>query len=488
VQLTTIGSNAILSTSSWRKFALAILLAAYFLCFNWGSLRVHFALDDLGNIGHYYEYSPWQLVLSNFLPWRGDSRPLGGLFYIPIYHFAGLNPVPYQAVILLLLLVTVYWAYRFARLLGAGELPAALLALVYCYHAGLANLYYNAAFVFDVLCCFFYLACFVYYLRIRNRGRLLGAGETVVFLALFLCALNSKEMAVSIPVMLLVYEWVYHRPEWNRAAMLAWIWGPARVSLIAAVLNVVDIYPKISGAGAMTNSESYRPTFTLDRIRDFNIGAFQDLFYSWHRTPAVWQIVGAWLLLAWLAWRRADRPILRFLFWFLVVVPLPIEFLPGKRQACMTLVMVGAAAFAAVVFADAVEAIARFVSKGFRLRPSRRRLLVGVLVAPAVFVWVRDQRNLRLDVGRDPMTTLGFETWDLIQQLRASSFHPRPGAHAAFLDDPFHTLDMYYLARLWFHDKSVTVHVASQGPLTPSELASMDYLFTIENRKVIRVK
>jgi hypothetical protein len=38
----------------WRKLALAALFTAYFLCFNWGSLRVHFALDDLGNIGHYF--------------------------------------------------------------------------------------------------------------------------------------------------------------------------------------------------------------------------------------------------------------------------------------------------------------------------------------------------------------------------------------------------------------------------------------------------
>jgi hypothetical protein len=86
------------------------------------------------------------------------------------------------------------------------------------------------------------------------------------------------------------------------------------------------------------------------------------------------------------------------------------------------------------------------------------------------------------------MTTLGSETWDIIQQMRASGFRPRPGAHVAFLDDPLHTLGMYNLARLWFHDKSVTVHVASQGPLTAPELAAMDYIFTIENRKVIRLK
>jgi len=476
-------------TESWWQFALTIFLTGYFFCFNWGSLRVHFALDDLGNMAHYYEYSSWQLVLSNFLPWRGDNRPLGALFYIPIYHFAGLNPVPYQAAMLLILLATVYCSYRFARLLGGSELAAALLALVCCYHGGLANLYYNAAFVYDGLCCLFYLASFIYYLRIRNRGQLLGPGQTVLFLMLFLCALNSKEMAVSIPVMLLIYEWIYHRPKWNRPALLEWVRGPARVSLIAAVLNVLDIYPKIAGPTALANAEGFHPVFKLERIYDFDVVAFRDLFFSWGTTPERWQIAGTWILLAWLAWRRADRPVLRFLFWFLIVAPLPIEFLVGKSQACLALVMVGLAAFAAVVFADAVETIAGFLAKGFRWPPWKRRLLVCAMVAPVVFIWTRDQRYLRLEVGRAPMNTLGFETWDLIQQLRASGFHPRPNSRVAFLNDPFvdHT-DMYRLVRLWLHDKSVNVHTAGQGPLPAEEMAKTDYIFTVENRKVIRLK
>jgi len=72
-------------------------------------------------MGHYFEYSPWQLALSNFLPWRGDYRPLGGLFYISVYHFAGLNPAPYQAVLLAILLANAYFAYRLVRLLGGAD-------------------------------------------------------------------------------------------------------------------------------------------------------------------------------------------------------------------------------------------------------------------------------------------------------------------------------------------------------------------------------
>jgi len=474
---------------TWRKLALAALFTAYFLCFNWGSLRVHFALDDLGNIGHYFEYPPWQLVLANFLPWRGDYRPLGGLFYIGTYHFAGLNPMPYQAVLLAILLANVYFAYRLVRLLGGGEVAAALAALVCCYHAGVANLYYNAAFVYDAMCCCLYLASLGYYVGIRNRGELPGAWQTAAFLGIFLGALNAKEMAVSVPVMLLAYEWTYHPPaKWDGASVMAWVRGPARTAWIAAALTLVDIYPKVVGPTAMTAAEGYRPVFTLERVLAFHVLLCQDLFLSWHRTPGWLLIISGYAFMAYLAWHRADRPVRRLLFWYLLVVPLPIEFLPGKSEACFALLMVGAAAFGAVVFEDAVDLAARFVARKSKLSQRGRRILAGAMVAAAVVVWVRDERLLRLDIGKAPMMTLGWETWDIIQQMRASGFHPRPGSAAAFLDDPFHSLDMHYLARLWFHDRSVTVHIASEPPLTDQQMARMDYVFTFENRKLIRIK
>ena len=144
--------------------------------------------------------------------------------------------------------------------------------------------------------------------------------------------------------------------------------------------------------------------------------------------------------------------------------------------------------FVAVVFADAVEATARFFSKGFRLGAWGRRLMVGAMAGTAVFFWVGDQIDLRRDIGKDPMTTLGWETWDLIVQLRASDFRPRPGSLLVFSEDPFTTLDMYFLGRLWVHDRSVTVRTSGQRPLEPAELAKADHIFAFRNRRLIRLK
>ena len=67
----------------------------------------------------------------------------------------------------------------------------------------------------------------------------------------------------------------------------------------------------------------------------FQVALYQDLFFSWSWTPGWGQIVGGYAILAYLAWRRpqgAPRPALRFLFCFLLVGALPIEFLEGDGK------------------------------------------------------------------------------------------------------------------------------------------------------------
>ena len=478
------------STHRRRRLAFAAFLLAYFVYFNYGGLRVHFAVDDIGNMAHYYRGGPLALAISQFTLWRGDYRPMGGLFYLPILTFAGPNPVPYQAALLVILLANVCLIYRFARLLGAGEWAAGLAALVACYHAGLHNLYYNAACVYDVLCCFFYLAALVYYLRIRQAGRLPGARQTALFMVLFLCALNSKEMAVTLPAMLLVYEWTYHRPALrDRMALLAWLRGPARVALWAAALTALDIYGKIFGPDPLVNAEAYHPVFILRRVRDFQRLSLGDLLFGW---SSGWGgILLLWAALAYLAWRWAQgapRPALRFLWWFLVVTPLPIEFLVGRGQACLYIPMVGWAIFLAVVFLDLAGALAGVLEREPLGRRLGRRGIAALLAAVAIFFWARQNRQYQRVYAEPVMASLGHQSWDVIQQFRAVNPRVGRGSKVAFLDDPFHSWDMLFVAELWFRDRTLDIHVERDGPLTPQELARMDNIFTFDNGKLVQLK
>jgi hypothetical protein len=460
----------------WPKFAFAAALLAYFLFFTYDGLRVHFAIDDIGNIGHYYLQGPWRLALSQFTLWHGDYRPMGGLFYVPILMFAGLNPAPYQVVLLLILLLNVYLIYRLARLLGAGELAAGAAAIVVSYHAGLHNLYYNAAFVYDALCCLFYVAALVYYVRIRQSGRLPGARQIALFLLIFLCALNSKEMAVTLPLTLLVYESIYHRPL--SVASL-------RTVAFAGALTAVDVFGKLFGPDALANAEAYHPVFALHRVRDFQRTSLSDLLFGW---GSGWGgILLLWAVLAYLAWRR-DRPILRFLWWFMVLTPLPIEFLVGKSQACLYVPMVGWAIFGSVLMVDLASSLAGVLEAEPFVRRLGRSGLTLLLLAIAIFFWTRQNLHYKRVYAEPVMASLGHESWDVIRQFRALNPHVRPGSKVAFLDDPFHSWDMLFLAELWFRDRTLDIHVQRHGPLTEEELAKMDYVFTFQDGKLMQLK
>jgi hypothetical protein len=84
-----------------------------------------------------------------------------------------------------------------------------------------------------VLCNLFYLVALAWYICIRERDRSLNLLQFAGCFALYICALDSKEMAVTMPVIVLVYELLKycHQPE--RQAFVRWIWHDASFALVA---------------------------------------------------------------------------------------------------------------------------------------------------------------------------------------------------------------------------------------------------------------
>src|SRR5664279_2574536 len=272
----------------WRKLGFALLTLAYFLYCNWNGLWVHFGADDMMNMAYCWRPGPARLLLGALLPWHAAYRPTAGLFYLPLHHFFGLNPLPYHAVMLSILLGNLYLMYRFARRVGCDEVQAALATLILAYHAGLSMLYYNTAFIYDVLCFSFYMGAFLCYARVRAQGRLLRGSETALVMGLYLCALDAKEMALTLPIVLLAYEWIYHPVDgwpaaWTPGQIARWLRGPGRVMLYAALLNLVYLEGKAFGPDAMMNSPAYRPALSLHRVFAFEQAAMGDLFLTWDR-------------------------------------------------------------------------------------------------------------------------------------------------------------------------------------------------------------
>lgn len=458
-----------------QRPALFLFLLSYELWFGWDRVRFRFAPDDMMNMGFYFPGGPWKAILSQALLWQYHYRPMGAAFYLPLHHWFGLNPAPYQATVLVLLAINMFLVFGLARMLGAGDLVAGIAALVVSYHAGLGDLVYNVDMIYDVLCFLFYAGALLLYTWVRRQGRLLSGWETAAFLVLFVLALNSKEMAPTLPLVLIAYELFYHSPKRSRAALRTWLTGPCRIAWIAALLNVVYLYGKIFGADTILKNEAYQPVFTWQRLVDFQLGSLYDLMGHFWK-PQGGGVLLVWVVITYLAW-RGNRPILRFCWAYMVLTPIPIEFLAGRFQGCLYIPLAGWAIFGAVVFADFVEGVARFAGR-------TPRFVTAVLLVIGVFLWGRQMLRVKRHEILPAATNMGLVTADVIQQLNMLNPHVKPGGKIIFLNDPFDAWDMSFIATLWFRDPSLQVFLQQKDPQSPAEIAKMDAVFDFRAGKL----
>lgn len=459
-----------------KHAAIVTAITLYYAAFSWDRIHTYFAADDMMNLGHYFLLGPWKALESQFLLWEGFYRPMGAAFYLPLYHWFGLNPASFQAAIFVILGINTMLLYWLAITLGAGELAAGLAAVVAAYHAGLTNLVYNIDMVYDVECFLFFIGAMLVYARARERGRGLDWRHTTLFLLLYLCALNSKEMALTMPLVLAAYEWFYHRRETRR-----WI-------LITATgaLAVASLYGKKFGVEPMLDRAAYHPVFSLHRFLDFQRGSLHDLLGQFG-TPGLSGVLLIWALVSFLAWRR-NRPLLRFWWAWMLLTPLPIAFLADRFQGCLYIPLAGWAIFAAVVCVDLAKALSGVLEREPLFRRLGRSGVFALLIACAVFLWANRMRYLKSEVVKPAAAVQGEVTRQVIGQLRALGPHVKPPSQVVFLNDPFQDWDMTFIGALWFGDR--TVHVFNQRTehLSANEIARMDHVFDFENGKLVQLK
>jgi hypothetical protein len=455
------------------QIATAGLLATYFVYLNWDRAGMHFASDEMMNIAAYFRPGPWRLMRSMVCIWENSPRPLGGLFYLPLYSLFGLNPAPYQIVAALILAANGYWLHRFARELGCSALAAGLATLVGLYHPGLTNLHYNTDMIYDVLCFFFYFAAFVYYTKIRHGDRTPRWWEVAVFLVLYLAALNAKEMAVTLPGALLVYEWLYHRAARFR--------GSLAVMLCAGAMNLLYMVGKFLGPDPLARVPGYRIAFSWHRFAAFSKSSVGEILCF--RNDLKWApVVAILILLTVLAW-RCKNPALRFCWWFVLIAPLPIEFLEGRGQGCLYIPMVGWAVSAAIVLVDALRAASAFL-----VRRLRRDAALAVLVAIAVLLWCREVQSRKLDYVNPAAAQQGVNTREMIRQLQALTPHVPPGGTVVFLHHPFEGWDMAFIAELVLNDRRADIRLQDHNPLPENEMPRAAAIFDYRDGRLVQLK
>jgi hypothetical protein len=493
------------------------VLTAYFLYFALPALRGGFRSDEMMNMGICWCAGVLKSFLANIAFWKiflcpGGAlydlplylyRPGGALYYLPLYHFFGLDPLPYRIVQISILVASIPLVYYLSRRLASSRYIAFLAVLALCYHPRLAGLVFVGAFIYDVLCGFFYFAALTYYVNIRERGVSLSPLQLLGFLALYVIALNCKEMAVTLPVMVLIYEFLksHSWPDWK--AFLRWIRSDAAPSFIAGLLTVFYIYGKLHGNGSLASLDPYRPKYSWDNFTASNAKFVGQLLFAGHTITPI-ALVLLWALVFIYAFVRRDRTLQLMAFW-IVIVPLPIAFIvPVRGDASLYLLLFGWAMIFAKVTFDLITLISEFLiflgsrvlpaATGATIRnPSRKvslrvfRIAATLLVAFALAAFTK-RENERLRV---PWFNIGANTSLVIHTLRSLSLRPLHGSSILLLSkenlfqNKWHT---FFIASLVWNDHSLRIWVENINELTPQQQANVDYIISISesNADIIR--
>ncbi len=214
-----------------------------------------FSYDDFGFIEH-IQHGPRAVLLgySNVL------RVVAHIFWWPLDYLSGFAPLGYSLFSGLLWLVNALLLFRLLRQLLGESLPAALAAFIFCASAvGSDAFFWHSTFP-TLLNATFYLLALHAYVSFRQSGAI---GQWRLTLLLFTLAAFCKEDSASLPLVVLLLEWLY----FNGQADLAGV-GKRFAALSAVVLgylltNYLVVYQLLKSSSEIARLSSFRPLHSL---------------------------------------------------------------------------------------------------------------------------------------------------------------------------------------------------------------------------------
>jgi hypothetical protein len=464
--------NKYLTRRLWMPLAAAVSITGYFAVLTKAAFLSYFNPDACMNIYRSWSFPASWLVKANLLFFLNSDfyRPMGSVWYLGIFGLAGFNPVPFIVLNLLVLAANIWLTYSVCRRLTGSREAGALAALLIAYHGGFAPLYFDLGYTYDVLCYFFYFSALLFYIRIRSQGRALNWRQSIACSVLYICALNAKEMAVTLPAVLFIYEWLYQRTSLRN--LWRWLVADGRAVLVIGVMTVMFTIGRSVGSGLLT-IPAYQPVFSWTSFMATSRSFFQQLFF---RTAPVSSVVVVliWLILFAIAWTTKSRA-LKFAWLFLMLTVIPVAFIQPRGAAQYYIPYFGWVLYAAAALVEGAKRLLARLPRAARFSSLRATVLfLGVGTAMSF---------LNARIGWVNVTTVSQEgelSRSVVEQIH--HLHPalRPGSKILIRDDPFdQPHQMLFLIRLSYGDNSLVVGSAKFMQPAPSDaqIAAYDYVF-----------
>ena len=332
-------------------FLAAAIVASLPLWFARSGWFVYLTGDDTMNIYKAWREPYYRILLENVFYFTSGYRPMGSLVYRLLFDLAGVHAAPYRILCFALILGNLYLLYRIAAAIGTREVGL-LAALFAAYNAGFIDLYYNTGTIYDLQCFTFYFLALGLYVQVRKSGQYLKLRTLISLLILYVCALNSKEMAVTLPAILFAYELVF-----GGAGHRLSRWGPA---VLTAILTVPYVFGKFSSPSPLMGNEDYRLHLGL-RTYFRAMGHYLEVFSLRPGTLSLSASVLILLLLGAIA-ILARRRSLIFAWLFILITPLPVAFIGLRGGYAIYISTFGIALFLAESIVAIRESLARFAT------------------------------------------------------------------------------------------------------------------------------
>jgi hypothetical protein len=463
----------------FQAIACVLLLSIYFAVFAADGLGAYFTPDDGGNLVNmheYWEHSLGDMAGSALRVVTAAYRPLGGIYYLALYRLAGFHPLPFRAVCLSLMLANLFLAFALLRRLS-GSLEAALLgALLLAHHPALLWLFYSSGTIYEILCFLFYYLALLCYCRWRQEGATtLSWARLALLLVLTACALDSKEMAMTLPAALLLFELTYFPPRWRSWPDVArFAVRQGRGAWAAALLTALVIAAKLSTANPLSNDPRYHVhsfRSVIEAMRGYQAALlYLDLYRGEVSTAGLLLL---WTAMAALAFAFRSRP-MKFGLCLTIATLAPLSVIEPRGGYMLYLPLMGWALFLGSFLAELCHRLAGVAAPSGLGVAWRRACLI--LAAAAIV-----GGHARLRAPRIPGIHLEqAEARRIMGQLR--ELHPRLASDSFLLlenDRLPRGWGLMFFTQLAYANPDIILERTSMmdRPPTPAEMTLYDHVF-----------
>ena len=452
-----------------------LLIVVWLLSQSWRGLFVYFTSDDIMNMYWARETSIGRLLIANLAPFTTEYRPAGAGLYRILYGIFGLEPLAFRVVFYALLLCNAWLCYKLGKSLSKSAEIAILGAFLASFHNRLSDIYTNNGTIYDVLCGTFYLATLLYYIHVRERYGRFRRWHWLIFYSLNTVALNAKETAATIPVILLAYEVIFHGVELKAIRSVRAFVDKTAAIVLSTMITGLAVIARFQPDSRLVHNDAYAMRISLRQLLTSNEKYLENLFHLPDHSlapPLIWII----LLTLTLAGILSKSKALRFLIVFILITPLPVNFIPARELYAAYIAVMGWGMFISLVLVRSRDYAYKYIWGRPTLRDDTlepERVFMAMAMALLLLSATSKDRPIAWADGQCIRSNL-CQLHSLFLAIKPEAGHPNK---LLFLNDPFGDGDwtQVLLYRLTFNDLSLEADRVKMMPTPPNQAAVMKY-------------